>query len=827
MCRGYKAPDVLDPRMLDPKCVFESLDEDPGDGTKTGKGGQKVNIFHEKFFEKKRQRQGYDMTKLDFSMRSIGTVSEFMSGSLNDAVQMLSEHTGMRFTEECSFYKNHKLTTAEIKTCLADLKVLNRSDFKGILTWRQKLIDEQEKLKAEGKDGSDEKIDEEDSEPEKVDEDEEEQRIQEEISELRRQKLREIKRKKKKERELVSKRRHRAARALNLDLNDVHESERIFSLSQIQSASQLEAVREVDLEKVKADSDSEDEAQIKKLEALEKGQDNVDDLSSQGEEDDLDEDTGYSYRLDRELDAAYDTYLKGTNNKAAKSGTKLDKRQKKLRKEKAKKAAEEDKDLAEEIDVSAVDGDTMAYAKLLKTGARSTSTSGGDSDDSDSDKGGSSSSDDESDDGFHAEPLTPEEHAAAVVVEKKKKQKDSEGNPLILSLPDDPASVKAARWFSNPLFANIANIADQSKNTAGTDKDDYSSDSDDQEDVQMIDSDEDENEDEDDQPKGKSKNKSKNKGLSADDILASIPKTDKEKRHEKRLKALARAERKKKRLAKLAGEDEADFEIVSSTKQETNKDSAANSDKKKKTDEERALLMAGLGLSAKDAASMNDDSGFEVVPASHNPNLPKIDDREYNSDTELYDSDDQAQTLALATMTLRHSKAKALVDASYNRYAWNDPTDLPEWFIDDESKNYRPQLPIPPALLAKMKERYLQLAAKPIAKVAEARARKSKRAKSKLVAAKKKAETIANNSDMSESMKLKAISKAMRGQDARRPSSTYVVSSKSTGGKSGKGIKLVDKRMKNDKRAMSRADKKRKKGKQGGLTGSKKRRNHS
>jgi hypothetical protein len=32
------------------------------------------------------------------------------------------------------------------------------------------------------------------------------------------------------------------------------------------------------------------------------------------------------------------------------------------------------------------------------------------------------------------------------------------------------------------------------------------------------------------------------------------------------------------------------------------------------------------------------------------------------------------------------------VDASYNRFAWNDPQDLPDWFVDDEHKHYRPQV---------------------------------------------------------------------------------------------------------------------------------------
>ena len=84
-------------------------------------------------------------------------------------------------------------------------------------------------------------------------------------------------------------------------------------------------------------------------------------------------------------------------------------------------------------------------------------------------------------------------------------------------------------------------------------------------------------------------------------------------------------------------------------------------------------------------------------------------------------------------------------------------------------------MPIPPALIAKIKQRQMALSEKPIKKVAEARARKSKRAKMKLVAAKKKAEAVANNNDMSEAMKLKAISKALRQQDNKKPSKTYVV----------------------------------------------------
>ena len=110
------------------------------------------------------------------------------------------------------------------------------------------------------------------------------------------------------------------------------------------------------------------------------------------------------------------------------------------------------------------------------------------------------------------------------------------------------------------------------------------------------------------------------------------------------------------------------------------------------------------------------------MPSTQGGPLPIMDTRKYDSENEDYDSDDYAKTLALGTMILRKSKEKAMVDASYNRFAWNDPSDLPDWFVDDENRHYRPQLPIPPELLEKMRAKFLHLATKPIAKVAEARA---------------------------------------------------------------------------------------------------------
>lgn len=189
----------------------------------------------------------------------------------------------------------------------------------------------------------------------------------------------------------------------------------------------------------------------------------------------------------------------------------------------------------------------------------------------------------------------------------------------------------------------------------------------------------------------------------------------------------------------------------------------------------RELIRKGMGrVSAGDGKS-----GFEVVPAD----LPTaVDERKYDSDNEEYTDHDRAVTLALGTLMLRKSRAKNLVDASYNRYAWNDSKDLPEWFVDDELKHNRPQVPIPAALLEKMKERFQSLATKPIKKVAEARARKKRKAVAHLKAAKKKAASLAANPDMTERQKLKAVQAALKSKKIEKPGKVYVVARKSKGG---------------------------------------------
>lgn len=841
ICQQYKAPQKLDPRLLDPKYVFESIDGQTTGGviggTIAGDGASAIHVFHKNWDKQSstRKRGGYDMEYYDATMRHVVPVQDFIAAkTLKDAIQTLSTCTGFSFdchvchdyrsrqndTEEpppschCQFYQHHAHTTQEIKECLADLKVLNKNDFKGLLVWRTKILESLSQLPALGKEGTARKGEDDDlveesssDEDDDSDPDEDEDEIQAEIRDMKKRRLREKKRKKKKERALAAKRRRRAALGMDLNAIDVPEHDKIFSLASISSKGDLDAAAEVDLDKVTDDQlfgkgSDDEEVVIGKVDEDGSGE-------SDGDEDDEDR---LRRRRERDLDAAYDLYLQTTKDGSAKSGTKMAKRSKKLQRIKVAEEAAEDQEMALATPAG-IGGDTKAYIEMLK-GPK----------DSDSDSDGSS---EDEDDGFHDDPLTPEEHAARKGKKKAAKVKatgDSK-NPLIHEFADESKAVKTARWFSNPLFASIGEAAQSAQVDVNTDADEE----------EMMSDDSDEGSDSsvgsEDSDDGNAKSKNKKIGISADEVLAMIPKSDKQKRHERRIKAMAREERKKARRAKKLGEAETDFDLAPADADDSDDDGQDNQlmhlseAEKKKVLEARDLIKAGMGKMDADAEG---NDRIEVIPEGEADRpLPVMDDRKYDSEHEDYDSDDYARTLALGTMMLRRSKEKALVDASYNRYAWNDPADLPEWFVDDETKHYRPQLPIPPALLAKMKEKMMALSTRPIAKVAEARARKSKRARAKLAAAKKQAEAVAKSSDMTEAMKLKAISKALRSQETRKPGKTYVVAKKGRGMKAGgKGVKVVDKRMRSDKRAMERVEKKKRKGKQNGLVGSKKRRHH-
>ena len=57
-----------------------------------------------------------------------------------DPIRVLTEAHELAFDEASERFKAHALTTDEVLACCADLRVLNKSDFKMLLKWRLDIL---------------------------------------------------------------------------------------------------------------------------------------------------------------------------------------------------------------------------------------------------------------------------------------------------------------------------------------------------------------------------------------------------------------------------------------------------------------------------------------------------------------------------------------------------------------------------------------------------------------------------------------------------------------------------------------------------------------
>jgi hypothetical protein len=122
-----------------------------------------------------------------------------------------------------------------------------------------------------------------------------------------------------------------------------------------------------------------------------------------------------------------------------------------------------------------------------------------------------------------------------------------------------------------------------------------------------------------------------------------------------------------------------------------------------------------------------------------------------------------AEAITLAQQLVNRQKTKTqLINDGFNRYSLNSKEGLPTWFLDDESKHYKPNIPITKEAVAALRAKQRSLDARPIKKVAEAKARKKFKAQQRLAKATKKAEGVNATSDMSEREKAQQIEKLLR-----------------------------------------------------------------
>ncbi|KAL9248474.1 AdoMet-dependent rRNA methyltransferase spb1-like protein [Drosera capensis] len=186
------------------------------------------------------------------------------------------------------------------------------------------------------------------------------------------------------------------------------------------------------------------------------------------------------------------------------------------------------------------------------------------------------------------------------------------------------------------------------------------------------------------------------------------------------------------------------------------------------------------------------DDDFEIVPA------PATDSSDSSSDEE-YDDDSKAEILAYAKKMLRKKQRDQIIDDGYNKYMFDDEG-LPKWFIEEEKRHRQPVKPVTKEEIAAMKAQFRDINARPVKKVAEAKARKKRVAMRKLEKVRKKANSIADQNEIPDRSKWRMIEQLYKKATPKKPKKEFVVAKKGVGVKVGKGKVLVDRRMKKDAR---------------------------
>jgi len=127
VCRGFKAPSKIDPRLLDPLYVFEELQDGPQNSQ------QKVYNPEKKM----KKRQGYENDEGKLVLLNRTGALDFIKS--DEPIQTLAESNELvwdRESAELQEVRKLPQTTKELLECFKDLKVLGKKDFRMILRWR-------------------------------------------------------------------------------------------------------------------------------------------------------------------------------------------------------------------------------------------------------------------------------------------------------------------------------------------------------------------------------------------------------------------------------------------------------------------------------------------------------------------------------------------------------------------------------------------------------------------------------------------------------------------------------------------------------------------
>lgn len=231
-----------------------------------------------------------------------------------------------------------------------------------------------------------------------------------------------------------------------------------------------------------------------------------------------------------------------------------------------------------------------------------------------------------------------------------------------------------------------------------------------------------------------------------------------------------------------------------------------------------------VGVSVSEDNELESQPEFEVVPQEqddtemwdvNNPNEDELKSAQIRKHGLL-----TAEAVSLAQDLVNRRKTKTeLINDGFTRYSLNSKEGLPSWFLDDEAKNFIPNIPITKEAVRALRAKQRALDVRPIKKVAEAKARKKFKAAQRLEKALKKAEGVTKTTDLTEREKAQQVEKLMRrGLAKNKKKEVKVVVAKGVHkGLKGrpKGVKgryvMVDPRMRKEMRAKKGREKESKK----------------
>jgi len=118
------------------------------------------------------------------------------------------------------------------------------------------------------------------------------------------------------------------------------------------------------------------------------------------------------------------------------------------------------------------------------------------------------------------------------------------------------------------------------------------------------------------------------------------------------------------------------------------------------------------------------DNNFEEYSEEYNENN-EMEEVPMEEPMDDIDSEEQAELLAMGELLLKPSGKQYLLDKSINKHSYDDnKVDLPRWFVEDEDKHNKPNIPVTKDMIMEYKRQLKSINARSSKKVIEAKARK-------------------------------------------------------------------------------------------------------